>query len=184
MDLKDMDLLKLQTQNMRLDDAVIGFSAALSDQFKKIAAEVRQIEVYSAIDRLPEEALDILAWQFGADWYDAKSHIEIKRQAIQDVLYLARIRGTPAAVQRVIEIYFGDGKIEEWFEYGGEPGYFRVRTTNQSATNERAQDFIRAVDAVKRLTAWLETVIIEETIQANDLYFGATLHIGDYITIG
>ncbi len=39
-------------------------------------------------------------------------------------------RGTPYAVEQVIQTYFGDGEVSEWFEYGGQPGMFKVVTTN------------------------------------------------------
>lgn len=182
MDLNSLDLLQLQTKMMKKDVAVIGYSAALGDQFKKIATDVDKVMIYSQIDKMPSEVLDILAWQFGADWYDANADIEIKRQAIRDVLYLARIRGTAAAVQRVVEIYFGDGQVEEWFEYGGDPGYFRVITTNTSVTSEQAQRFAKAINSVKRLSAWLETVIIQSTESMN-LHTGFVLQITDKLTL-
>lgn len=182
MNVQDLDLLKLQSKLMQKDEAVIGFSAAISDQLKIIASEVGRALIYSNIDKLPEEALDILAWQFGADWYDSKSDIIVKRQAINDVLYLAQIRGTPAAVQRVVEIYFGDGNIEEWYEYGGDPGYFQVTTNNPDVTTTRAEEFIRVIGSVKRLTAILERVVLSQTESMN-LYFGSALHVGEHITI-
>ncbi|AOZ91620.1 phage tail protein I [Paenibacillus crassostreae] len=183
MDLQTLDLLKLQTKYMRDDETVIGLSAALGGQFKRIASEIVKVMIYSQTDQLPEEALDVLAWQFGADWYDANASIETKREAIDNVLYLAQIRGTPAAVQRIVEIYFGDGRVEEWFEYGGEPGYFRVITNNPEATNEKATQFIKSVNSVKRKSAWLEVVILEESTPLN-LYIGGAVHVGEYILVG
>jgi len=183
MDLQNFDLLKLQTKFMRQDKSVAGFSAAAEEQFKKLSGETDKAMIYARISELPDEVLDILAWQFGADWYNATVDVDVKREAIQDVLYLAKIRGTPAAVQGIVEIYFGDGRVEEWFEYGGSPGYFRVLTSNPEATNEKAQQFTRAVESVKRKSQWLEAVVLEETIPIDDLYFGGVLHIGEYITI-
>lgn len=184
MDLQNIDVLKLQTKFMRQDKSVVGFSAAAEDQFKKVSSETDKAMIYARISELPDEVLDILAWQFGADWYNATVDTEVKREAIQDVLYLAKIRGTPEAVQRIVEIYFGDGRVEEWFEYGGSPGYFRVLTSNPEATNEKAQQFTRAVESVKRKSQWLEAVVLEETIETRDMFFGATLHIGEFMTIG
>ncbi|MFD5019999.1 phage tail protein I [Paenibacillus sp. NPDC058367] len=164
------------------NDDVQGMSSALSYQFQEIAAEIINVLIYSQIDKQPSEVLDILAWQFGADWYDSNAEIEIKRKAIKDVLYLARIRGTPEAVRRVIEIYFGDGRVEEWFDYGGEPGYFRVVTTNTAATSEQAERFAKAINSVKRLSAWLETIIIQSTDNM-DIYTGVVLRMTDKLTL-
>jgi hypothetical protein len=117
--LKTVDVLSLQTKFMKQDTAVRGFSAALTPQIRKLAEETGWVAIYSRIDELPEEVLDILAWQFGALWYDVDSPIEVKREAIKQAIEIHKIKGTPAAVQRVIEIYFSDGDVEEWFQYGG-----------------------------------------------------------------
>jgi phage tail P2-like protein len=183
MDVKELNLLQLQSKIMRRDEAVKGMSAALDSQYRELAAKVQDVLVYSRIDQLPEAALDILAWQFGADWYESSSDIETKRQAIQDVLYLASIRGTPAAVQRVVEIYFGDGAVEEWFDYGGEPYHFRVVTNNSGATNEQAALFLRAVESAKNLRSHLDAVIIQST-ESLMLTPGIVLHMADTLTIG
>ena len=182
MDLKNADVLKLQTRFMQRDTNVQGFSAALTGQVRKLANEVGRVAIYSRIDELPEEVLDILAWQFSVDWYDTDADLPTKRKAIKEAIEIHKIKGTPAAVQRVIEIYFGDGDVEEWFQYGGQPGFFRVRTSNSEATNEKAALFAKAVNAVKRLSAHLEAVIL---VTSDDLglYFGGVLHMTEKMTV-
>lgn len=182
MDLSNVDLIKLQSRVMRNDNDVIGFSASLSDQIRKLASETNRAQIYGYVDRLPEEALDILAWQFNADWYDANSDIDTKRQAIKDVLHLARIRGTPAAVQRLVEIYFGDGEVEEWFNYGGAPYHFRVVTSNEKAIQENAQFFFRAVNSAKNLRSRLESVIIRARGEI-DMHMGLAIHTTDKLRL-
>ncbi|WP_040948482.1 phage tail protein I [Gorillibacterium massiliense] len=183
MDLTNLNLLQLQSKFMQRDEAVEGMSTAIGKQLRDIVSSVDKSLIYGRINDLPEEALDILAWQFGAEWYDANVSLETKRKAINDVLYLAQIRGTPAAVKRVIEIYFGDGHIEEWFEYSGEPYYFRVVTNNDSVTNEQASLFIKATDSVKNLRSKLAAVVIQST-ESCDLKIGISLHMADKLTIG
>jgi phage tail P2-like protein len=185
MKIEEIDLLSLQTKVMQGDPDVQGFAAALELQFKQLAGEIGNVLIYSNIDQLPAELLDILAWQFIADWYDATSDLVTKRKAIKDALLLAQIKGTPAAVQKVIDIYFGDGQVQEWFEYGGTgvPGTFRVITSNSAVTNEKSTQFIRMLNKVKRLSAKLDSIQITEQIN-QDLYFAGILHMGEYMTIG
>lgn len=182
MDLKTVDLLKLQTKTMQQDLDVQGFTAALNLQIQQLAAETINVLSYSRIDDLPEEVLDILAWQFNVDWYDAKSEIAVKRQAINEALLIHQIRGTPAAVQKVVEIYLGDGDVEEWFDYEGLPYHFRITTNNPEATNEKATLLATAVDKVKRKSTVLDSVIIK-TGDTMSLYEGFALHTGDFLTI-
>lgn len=184
MQLSDVDLLKLQTRYMRNDEDVKGFTAALNNQIRKIAGEVDTALIYGAIDDQPEEVLDILAWQFKVDWYNASSDLLTKRKAIKDVLILSRTKGTPAAVQKAIEIYFGDGYVQEWFEYGGTgvPHTFRVITSNESVTSERSAQFIRTLNKVKRLVAKLDSIHITEQTEHN-IFFAGIIHDTEFMVI-
>lgn len=182
MKVSELDLLKLQTKNMQKDLSVQGLSAALSGQFQQITKDITNVLTYTRIDELSEKVLDILAWQFNVDWYDSESDVNTKREAIKDALLVSQIRGTPAAVQRVVEIYFGDGRVEEWFEYGGQPYYFRIVTNNPSATQEQAALLAKAVNSVKNLRSRLEAVIIQNT-ENMDMSVGFALHTCDYLQI-
>lgn len=182
MDLKQADVLALQTKSMQEDLTVQGFSAALTPQVRAIAEDIMRIMIYARIDELPEELLDILAWQYSALWYDVDSPIDVKREAIREVFMIHKTKGTPAAVQRVVELFFGDGRVEEWFEYEGEPGYFRITTNNPEATTEKAALLAKAVSAVKRFSAHLESVVIIGSEEIN-LNFAGVLHMSDKLTM-
>jgi phage tail P2-like protein len=182
MDLKTVDVLALQTKHMQQDEAVRGYSAALTPQVRKLAGEIGLASIYARIDQLPEAVLDILAWQFNVLWYDISETIEAKRQAIKQSIDIHRIKGTPAAIERVIEIYFGDGQVEEWFQYGGTPGHFRITTTNPSATSEKAILLQTAIKAVKRYTSVLDSVTID-TSYDNRLYVGFAVQTVSEITV-
>jgi hypothetical protein len=68
------------------------------------------------------------------------------------------------------------------FHNGGQPGYFRVVTSNPEANNEKASLLSKAVNAVKRFSSRLESVVIITT-ESMDLYTGFVLHMGDRITL-
>lgn len=182
MDTKSINLLSLQSRMMQKDVTVQGMTASLNPQFIQAADQIINALIFTRIDELPESVLDILAWQFNVDWYEPDSLIEAKRKAINDALIIKKTQGTPAAVQRVIEIYFGDGYVEEWFDYGGQPGYFRVVTNNASATGDQAALLIRAVDKVKNLRSRLESVVIQST-ESMDFYQGFVLQMTDNLTL-
>jgi phage tail P2-like protein len=182
MDTSSIDLLSLQTRSMQNDLTVQGMAASLNPQIIQVAEQIINELIYSRIDDLPESVLDILAWQFNVDWYETSSSIEEKRSTINEALKIKKIQGTPAAVQRVVEIYFGDGQVEEWFDYGGVPGFFRVVTNNPSATGDKAALLIKAVNAVKNLRSRLEIVIIQ-SVDNMDLYYGLVLQMTDNLTL-
>mgnify|MGYP000365305309 CR=1 FL=1 len=180
--LKDVDLLSLQTSYMKQDTTTKAMCAALTPEFQKLSEEVKTCLIFSRINELDSEALDELAWQLHIDWYDANADIEVKRQIIKNALKVHRYRGTPYAVEQVVQDYFGDGHVEEWFEYGGDPYHFRVVTSNPSVTGEMAEQFVKAVEKVKNVRSHLEQVIISMSAEMQ-IYLGFVLHTGDLITV-
>ncbi len=181
-DLRNVDLLELQTNFMKQDPTTQALCSALTPQMQKVANEVKLCLIYSRIDELSDQVLDELAWQMKIDWYDATADIVIKRQLIKTAPIIKRCLGTPYAVEEVIKIYFGDGEVEEWFEYDGERGMFKVMTSNTSVTGELAQQFIRVLEAVKRKSSHLEEIIISLSGEMN-LYYAGVVHTSDFIEI-
>ena len=91
-------------------------------------------------------------------------------------------RGTVAAVERVVSDIFGDGWVEEWSQYGGEPFHFKVHTSNVSAGDQEAAYFESIVASTQNVRSYLEAVIIESVMQM-DLAWGGYLHTAESIYI-
>ena len=66
-------------------------------------------------------------------------------------------------MESVINSYFGEGYLREWFEYDGEPGHFRVYSTNATINNERLVEFLNLLYKVKRASSKLDGIYITLT---------------------
>ncbi len=97
-----------------------------ADQMAKFYAKCSLPNIYSRIDELPEDLLDILAQDFKVEWYDYNWGIEAKRKTIKDSFFVHRHLGTTGAVKRALSDVWPPSTVEEWFEYGGQPYFFRV----------------------------------------------------------
>lgn len=82
--------------------------------------------IYSRIDQLDEGVLDILAQDFKVDWYDYNADVAEKRRTIKDSWFVHKRMGTKSAVERAVSDVWPNSKIEEWFDYSGDPYHFRV----------------------------------------------------------
>ena len=182
MDLKNIDLLPLQTRFMQEDTTTRGFCAAVTPQLQLAADRIKNCLIFSRIDELPGDVLDELAYELNVGWYDAAAEIEVKRELIKNSDKVRMYMGTPYAVEQVVQDYFGDGAVEEWFQYGGEPYHFRVVTSNASATSELAQRFTNAIEAVKRKSTVLDQVIVEMAAEL-PVFYGNILQTGDFYTV-
>lgn len=182
MDLNDLDLLRLQSQYMQNDVNTQGVCGALTQVLKYICSVIKNCQILNRVDELPEPVLDELALELHVDWYDNSLPVETKRKLIKNSDKVHMKAGTPAAVESVISDIFGDGKVEEWFEYDGDPGMFRVVTSNVSISGDMADKFIRALNSIKRVSAHLEEIRIT-TIGELSLNYAGIVNIGDFMVL-
>ena len=160
MKLSDIEFVRLLPQFMRNDSAVKGLAAGVDEIIPKLTSAVSKLSTWDHIDELSEAELDELAWELNILWYDPGANIDIKRDLVKNSDKVYQKLGTKWAVESVILSYFGDGYIEEWFEYGGEPGHFRVISSNPSLSEEKLTDFLRILEHIKRASAKLDSVQI------------------------
>ena len=120
-------------------------------------AHVGLPRIYTRIDELPEELLDILAKDFKVDWYDYNYILETKRALIKDNFFIHKHLGTVAAVKRALTDVWPPSTVEEWFEYDGDPYYFRV-ILDASGSQEpiRVDSALNAVHFYKPARAHLQ----------------------------
>lgn len=182
MDISTVDILKLQTGAMQNDRTTQALCAALTPHLRNVAQAIRQCLLLARVNELPENILDQLAHELHVDWYDATASVEVKRELIKNSGKVHQSLGTQYAVEQVVQDYFGEGYVEEWFEYGGEPFHFRVVTSNPSVTQAEADRFSKAVEKVKRGSARLESVFISMAAEF-PIYYGAAIHTGDFYTV-
>lgn len=160
MKLSNIEFLKLIPQFMREDDAVRGLAVAIDKIVIDLAESVSKLSTWDRIDELSEKELDELAWELNIPWYDPTATMPIKREVIKNSDKVYKHIGTKWAVENIIKTYFGDGYIMEWFEYDGEPGHFRVYSSNPSVNNERLTEFLALLNKTKRASAKLDGISI------------------------
>lgn len=181
MKLDSLELIQFLPVFMREDKTAQGFAYAVQNQLGKVVDAAVKAQIYANVDTLAEIILDELAWQFSVPEYDPTLDPETKRRLIKTCMATHKTRGTAGAVEKVIDDIFGDGYVEEWYQYSGSPYHFRVVTSNASVTGELANTFITAVEKVKRGSAVMDTVIVDLSAQLT-AYYATALHIGDFYT--
>ena len=78
-------------------------------------------------DLAPENVLPFLAWSLSVDDWNDNWADDVKRNIIKTSVTLHRQKGTIGALKKALSAFnFADIKIEEWFEYSGDPYHFRV----------------------------------------------------------
>ena len=108
------------------DDNMAALAAAVAEVLANRVDEIGRVDIYSQIDQLPNELLDILAYDFKVDWWDANYTLEEKRRTLKDSWNVHRRLGTKAAVVLAISAIYPDTQVSEWWEYGGKPYHFKL----------------------------------------------------------
>jgi phage tail P2-like protein len=170
-------LLDILPPNLRNDQDLIAAAHTIDDGFFEMVDLANNLVILPRISDLGSDLIDHLAYQTHVDFYETSAPLEVRRSLVENSLNTHRLKGTPAAVENLIETFFDDANIEEWFEYRGAPHHFRVVTSNSSVTSERADEFVRALDSVKRHSSKLEAVVILSH-EEMELNFGGFVHIG------
>lgn len=136
-------------------------SYATSQLFKRILAMAEATLSFSKIESLDHDVLDILATDLRVSNYKQSYSLELKRKLVKFALQYWATAGTKSATEEVVNSIFGDAAVSEWFEYGGEPGYFKISITDTTLTSSDVLEFERVAENVKRLSAWLDKVVLE-----------------------
>lgn len=167
MRLDDTDIRKLLPHYLAGDGYARGLCAALNPWMREIAQKIPGVLLYYNTEELPEDALDAMAHALSVTWYDFGADIETKAKTIKSAIAIHQFNGTKYALERAISDYFGDGHVEEWFEFDGEPYTFDVYTSSPSATTDRVIQFYKIIEYCKNVRSHLRQIHIQTEIGVN-----------------
>ena len=138
---------------LQKDPSAVALAEAMADLLARRRSEIEQLRIYPVIDRLDEQLLDILAYDFKVDWWDADYSLEEKRRTLKDSWRVHKLLGTKAAVEMAISAIYPRTTVLEWFEYGGEPYHFRldINITNDSIDSEKQRRVLERLNYYKSL---------------------------------
>lgn len=149
---------------------------AINRQMLQLLTYADGVLVSASIDNMPDRILDILAVELRLPHYDQSYPTRTKRELVKTGLTYWAHAGTVASLADILVNIFGDAEIEEWFDYNSEPGYFRILTGNPKVTGDTLEQFKRTAQNVKRLSAWLEEVLVDLALPNTAIYNGFALH--------
>lgn len=90
--------------SLKQDENITKLVDVFDASFVESHEAVRNVLIYSRIDELPEEVLDLLGWQFHIEGYEFAQDIKAKRSLIKAFVELHRLKGTPAGIKKSAEL--------------------------------------------------------------------------------
>lgn len=164
------------------DPRMKALTAAIAEALGENAELIQNVGIFYRIDELEERMLDILATDLHADWYDYDGDIEEKRRLIRNDILIHRRMGTVGELKTVIASLHGEATIEEWFQYGGEPYFFRVNFDLAEGESTASEKILEAIKTYKPVRARLESLSSSKELEQTILV-GAALMRGFAIGI-
>jgi len=141
------------------DQTVQDISDSIQPQLNKACLDIASVLLLPKLDTLPEDIVDSLAWQYHVDFYRDSFPLATKRKLVRTAIERHRRKGTPAAVEEIVRTVYKDSIVEEWFEYGGEPYWFRILlTANTAAPLLSMNELLALVEEYKSFRSHLEGV--------------------------
>lgn len=154
--IKKISLKDLVPDSIKDDDQVSAAIDALDKEIQKVSALCEVPRLISRIDELSGDALDHLAWQFRVDAWRSDLPAKNKRDLLRGAIAIHRKKGTPWAVEQAMDATGVPVELEEWFEYGGDPYYFRVRVKAEDdpLSEDTVDRLMKDIDRYKNVRSW------------------------------
>lgn len=201
---------QLLPPSIAIDENISKLAQSGEDIFSFLLSQTDNTLIYSAIDRLQEEVLDLLAWQFHIEGYELVGSLEEKRAMIKNAIEIHRHKGTKWAIKKVLEILHMDGEIQEWFDYNGEAYKFKVLVKSIIQDEDTYKKLAELINEYKNVRSLLDVIgfhreytnniyyafaqkngknykiglHVDTTVENNDYYIGITQRYGASYQIG
>ena len=147
------NLISTLPEFLRRDDTMVALARSIAEKMEETPKAIDSVRIYSRIEELPEELLDILAYDFKVDWWDPNYTIEQKRQILLDSWSVHRTLGTKHAVETAISAVYSNTYVSEWFQYNGDPFHFtlHIDATYEHVDPEKHQQVLNRLEYYKNL---------------------------------
>lgn len=178
------DLTKLLPYSLQKDPFTVALTEAFEIQNTQLYDEFRAISNLYLLKDAPGLLVDFLAFEKHVDFYEGLT-LEEKKNVVRNALHVHRKKGTKFALLRVFELLNLQGRIEEWFEYGGDPYYFKARidVSDKGVDDTTIRLLERLIKTYKNNRSWLEVLDIILTSKQNKVYIGTATLTGEEIVV-
>ena len=183
-DLQNIKLCSLLPPNIQ-DAKTRALGAAWDLQYRKlIQMALRASMVFAFVMELDEEMADHLCLSLDIKGYKADLSLQKKRLLIRSALLNYSRMGTKAALEDAVGIIHGGTTVQENWEYGGQPYYFRVAVDagQERVTVNPVDRLLDTIMEYKNVRSWLQGITVD-VIEPGSIYTGALPEVGTMLVI-
>lgn len=133
-------------------------SFAVSQAMKKLQDYASACHMYGELSKIPESVLDLMALELNTQYYDQTMPRKLKEQLLTQTTSWYMHAGTPEVLKEFLETVLDGGKISEWYEYGGNPFFFKaeVQVGEHEIPLGYGSEVKKQIELYKNARSWLE----------------------------
>ena len=178
-DLYSLSLSDITPDSIAGDPQVSSLITALDPELQEISRASLEPLIMSRIDELPENVIDLLAWQLHVDFYDLAGTLKMKREAVKGSILWHMHKGTQWAILEALRMIDIKAEFVHWHDSGAEPYTFALKAIvsgdfYRTKGRDKLQSSIRrAVMESKAARSWLSSLETQINFSENSkLYAG------------
>ena len=126
-DIYTLSLNDIAPPNIAADENISSLITAIDPQLQQLSRASLEPLILARIDELPEQVLDLLAWQLHADFYDLAGTLSMKRQAVKGSILWHMHKGTEWAIHEALHQLDIRAEFVPWWKDGSEPYTFKLK---------------------------------------------------------
>lgn len=139
------------------------FALAERSVRRKIYSYAEKLMTYRNLSALDDKVLDQLAAELKTQYYSSTMERDVKVRLISSTIRWHVLAGTRTAVEELVGSVFQTDGVREWFEYGGEPFFFKINS-ERDFSPELLSEFRAMIKKVKNTATSLEEILLKKDI--------------------
>lgn len=167
------------------DTQTRALGAAWDKAFRKLVNYAERVSMtFAFVMELDEEMADHLCLSLDIKGYKADLSLQKKRLLIQSALLNYSRMGTKAALEDAVGIIHGGTSVQENWEYGGQPYFFRVAVDagQEKVAENPVGRLLDTIMEYKNARSWLQGITVD-VIEPGSVYTGALPEMGTMLVI-
>lgn len=167
------------------DTQTRALGAAWDKAFRKLVNYAERVSMtFAFVMELDEEMADHLCLSLDIKGYKADLSLQKKRLLIRSALLNYSRMGTKAALEDAVGIIHGGTTVQENWEYGGQPYFFRVAVDagQEKVAENPVGRLLDTIMEYKNARSWLQGITVD-VIESGSVYTGALPEMGTMLVI-
>ena len=167
------------------DTQTRALGAAWDKAFRKLVNYAERVSMtFAFVMELDEEMADHLCLSLDIKGYKADLSLQKKRLLIRSALLNYSRMGTKAELEDAVGIIHGGTTVQENWEYGGQPYFFRVAVDagQEKVAENPVGRLLDTIMEYKNARSWLQGITVD-VIEPGSVYTGALPEMGTMLVI-